>query len=114
MENPPLDSEASVDKKYWRKIDKIIIHHKFVNEARSWKGFDYALSPEVGAHARPEGNVMPICLPLPEFDSRRNSSLYMAGYGRRQIPHCLTDTSGPEKYEVTELGVIRLFVIVSK
>ena len=100
---PSLESEATVEKKYWRKIDKIIIHHKFINEARSWKGFDYALiklSPEHGKTSRPKGNVMPLCLPLPGFDARRNSSLYMAGYGRRRIPHCLTDASGPEKYEV--------------
>lgn len=111
MEVPSLESEAAVEKNYWRKIDKIIIHHKFINEARSWKGFDYALiklSPEHGKNARPEGNVMPICLPSPEFDTKSNDSLYMAGYGRRRIPHCLTDTSGPEKYEVIKLILIKI------
>ena len=103
MEQPSSDEDL-VKGRYWRKIDKIIIHNKFINEARSWKGFDYALLKLSSEHGKggspPEGNVMPVCLPLPNFDSRRNDSLFMAGYGRRTIPHCLTDASGPEKYEV--------------
>merc|ERR1712179_890353 len=31
------------DDKYWRAIEKIIIHSGFKTEALSWKGFDYAL-----------------------------------------------------------------------
>ena len=29
-----------------------------------------------------------------------NKNVYMAGFGRRQTPHCLTDMQGPEKFQV--------------
>merc|ERR1719158_2440115 len=51
MEYPQKGSRFIKEETYWRKVDKIIIHHKFINEARSWKGFDFALiklSPEHG------------------------------------------------------------------
>ena len=108
MEQPLKESGMLVRQRYWRKVDKIIIHSKFINEARSWQGFDYALvklSPEHGERGLPDGNVMPVCLPSPDFDARNNNSLFIAGYGRRSIPHCLTDTSGPEKYEVSLIEI---------
>ena len=40
MEQP---QDGINSKTYWRKVDKIIIHNKFINEARSWKGYDFAL-----------------------------------------------------------------------
>lgn len=101
MEQP---KEGINSKSYWRKVDKIIIHNKFINEARSWKGFDFALiklSPEHGK-LNPERAVMPVCLPSTGFESKSNESLFMAGYGRRSIPHCLTNTDGPEKFEVSK------------
>ena len=70
MEQPSSDEDL-VKGRYWRKIDKIIIHNKFINEARSWKGFDYALLKLSSEHGKggspPEGNVMPVCFPLPNF-----------------------------------------------
>ena len=111
MEYPQEGSKFIKEETYWRKVDKIIIHHKFINEARSWKGFDFALiklSPEHGSF-RPKNAVMPVCLPSNGFDVKSNESLYMAGYGRRSIPHCLTDTKGPEKFEVAELNIIIRF-----
>ena len=112
MEYPQEGSRFIKEETYWRKVDKIIIHHKFINEARSWKGFDFALiklSPEHGTF-RLKKAVMPVCLPSAGFDAKSNESLYMAGYGRRSIPHCITDTEGPEKFEVFELVTIIVFI----
>ena len=88
--------------KYWRKIEKIIIHKDFKGEALSWQGFDIALIKlelKNGMNIL-EGKTMPICLPNDDFDWYNNGSVFMAGYGRRRIPHCLTDLEGPEKFEV--------------
>ena len=87
---------------YWRKIEKIIIHKNFKNEALSWQGFDIALIKlEVGnGKSVPDGKIFPACLPSKGFNSYTNGSLFMAGYGRRNIPHCLTNSVGPEKFEV--------------
>ena len=107
MEQPFEGSQVRKEETYWRKVDKIIIHNKFINEARSWKGFDFALlklSPEHGT-IHPEKAVMPVCLPSTGFVAKSNDSLYMSGYGRRSIPHCLTDATGPEKYEVIESSI---------
>ena len=35
--------ELEEDSRYWRAIEKIIVHSGFKTEALSWKGFDYAL-----------------------------------------------------------------------
>ena len=88
--------------RYWRKIEKIIIHKKFKSEALSWQGFDIALIKLELKNGKdvPTGKVMPICLPTEDFDWYNNGSLWMAGYGRRSIPHCLTNLIGPEKFEV--------------
>ena len=48
----------------------------------------------------PKGNLIPICFigdGFPEFFSRNT---YVSGFGRRSIPHCLTDLNGPEAFEV--------------
>ena len=87
---------------YWRKIEKIIIHKKFKNEALSWQGFDIALIKlEIkNGKSVPEGKIMPACLPGRGFKAYNNDSLFMAGFGRRRIPHCLTNTIGPARFEV--------------
>ena len=92
---------------FWRQIDTVILHGKFDGEALSWKGYDLALiklSPpdnenDVLDHGD-EGTVAPICLPRPEFNDLNPDNLFMAGYGRRFIPHCLTDSNGPERFGV--------------
>ena len=92
----------NINDEYWRKIEKIIIHKKFKSEALSWQGYDVALIKlEVrNGKSVPEGNIMPVCLPTGGFQDHTNGSLFMAGYGRRRIPHCLTNTIGPEKFQV--------------
>ena len=87
---------------YWRKIEKIIIHKSFKNEALSWQGFDVALIKlEVkNGENVPEGNSLPVCLPGKGFESYNNQSLLMAGYGRRRIPHCITNMIGPERFQL--------------
>ena len=66
------------------------------------QGYDVALIKLEVKNGRsvPEGNVMPVCLATAEFQDHNNGSLFMAGYGRRRIPHCLTNTLGPEKFQV--------------
>ena len=42
--------------------------------------------------------VIPICLAAPGFSRRvLRGELLVAGFGRRQLPHCLTDKNGPEQ-----------------
>ena len=44
MENVDIRQRPNkTNNDYWRKIEKIIIHKKFKNEALSWQGFDIAL-----------------------------------------------------------------------
>ena len=103
MENVDIRQRPNkTNNDYWRKIEKIIIHKKFKNEALSWQGFDIALIKlEVdNGKSVPEGKIFPVCLPTKGFTSNTNGSLFMAGYGRRNIPHCLTNSVGPEKFEV--------------
>ena len=49
---------------------------------------------------RANGRIIPICLPGEGFPEFENDNVFMAGFGRRQIPHCLTDMQGPEKFQV--------------
>ena len=42
--------------------------------------------------------VIPICLAAPGFSRHViEGELLVAGFGRRQLPHCLTDKKGPEQ-----------------
>ena len=95
-------SENNTNNDYWRKVEKIIIHKNFKNEALSWQGFDIALIKLEVKNGRgiPKGKILPVCLPRDSFESYNNGSLFMAGYGRRNIPHCITNSIGPEKFEV--------------
>ena len=58
------------------------------------------LSKERGENRAP-GRVIPACLPGNNFPEFENKNVYMAGFGRRQTPHCLTDMQGPEKFQVS-------------
>ena len=103
MEKDDDDIQSKeVENGYWRKIEKIIIHKSFKNEALSWQGFDVALIKlEVkNGENVPEGNSLPVCLPGKGFESYNNQSLLMAGYGRRRIPHCITNMIGPERFQL--------------
>ena len=65
-------------------------------------GYDFVLiklSKERGENRAP-GRVIPACLPGNNFPEFENKNVYMAGFGRRQTPHCLTDMQGPEKFQV--------------
>ena len=92
----------NVTNSYWRRIEKIILHKGFKGDGFPWYGNDIALiklEPKGGTKV-PNGTIIPVCLPTKEFEDVKNESLYMAGYGRRRIPHCLTDAIGPEKFQV--------------
>lgn len=82
-------------------MDKIIIHGKYKGDFLIWQGSDLALlkmNPEW--ISLPKGaNLLPVCLiadGFPEFDQKHT---YASGFGRRRIPHCLTDMNGPEAFE---------------
>ena len=85
----------------WRKMEKVIIHKNYKSEALAWHGFDLALIKLERQNGKrvPKGQLVPACLPGQGFDDHNNNSLLMAGYGRRRIPHCLTNLLGPEKFE---------------
>ena len=99
MESDDPDLRKNND--YWRKMLKVIVHQNYKSEALAWHGFDLALIKLDLNNGKgvPKGNIIPACLPRKPFDDNNNNSLLMAGYGRRRIPHCLTNLEGPEKFE---------------
>ena len=100
MENKPSTNNKTRDD-YWRKMERIILHKNYLSEALSWQGHDVALIQLEGKNGRriPDGKMLPACLPINGFDDQNNNTLFSAGYGWRRIPHCLTDTNGPEKFQ---------------
>ena len=94
---------------YWREVEKVIVNSAFQKEALSWKGNDFSLiklSKSQYGGERPTRNggfIAPACLAekgFLEVDNTVPQSTFMAGFGRREIPYCITDDTGPESYEV--------------
>jgi len=89
---------------FWRKVKKIFLNPDFVSEALSWKGSDLALLelyPE--SYSDVNGKVLRICLPAPggpDNEDDYDREYRVAGYGRRRLPHCVTDGEGPEKFGI--------------
>ncbi len=82
-------------------MEKIIVNGNFLGEALSWKGADLALL-YLGdtTYGNPPGVVAPICLPKVNINwDDPDSKVFVSGYGRRKVPHCLTDHRGPEAFE---------------
>ena len=82
-----------------RRVVRLIKHKKFKSEALTWQGYDMALlelEPEVQFGM---GHSVPVCLPKPGQD-QFPGKWFVAGYGHRRIPHCMTDGEGPEAFEV--------------
>ncbi len=92
----------------WRRAEKVILHKKFQGEALSWKGYDFALlklAPRDSSASKsikdPRGIIAPACLASHKYNAGRHwRNTYFSGYGRRYIPHCLTNGAGPVKYGV--------------
>ena len=88
----------------WRKVKKLILHDKFVSEALSWQGYDLALLQLEKEHPfKVKGQVLQICLPKDEemdVTNNSNNNTFVAGYGYRHVPHCMTNDQGPETFEV--------------
>ncbi|TRY80097.1 hypothetical protein TCAL_17094 [Tigriopus californicus] len=85
----------------WRKVKRAILHRGFESESLSWRGFDIALvelEPGSFFHKSNEDGIVPVCLSSREVEP--SEQVEIAGYGRRYVPHCMTDESGPEKYAV--------------
>jgi len=102
----PIEQPEKISKDMYgafAKVDKMVFHPLFEDEAKSWKGGDVVLlhlSKERGAEIK--GNALPICLPTHEFDDfgTENGKTFMAGFGRRRLAHCVTDMHGPEKFAI--------------
>jgi len=103
------DSEEAREEGYghrWRPVEEVIVNGRFEGEALSWKGHDYALV-RLGPASQftdrlPPGTVAPACLARRGYGSgrrQRSNTAFFSGYGRRLIPHCLTDDRGPEAFE---------------
>jgi len=98
----PLSFEISKEEAHgWRTVEHVVLHPGFEGEALSWKGHDFALL-KLSAKARNEvpGSIVPICLPDKLEEDDPLGLLYVAGYGRRQLPHCVTNGAGPEKFGI--------------
>ena len=109
QEGDDYEAESEEDGRYWRTIEKIIVHSGFKTEALSWKGFDYALvklsKTDYGKQYPKDmgGMTVPVCLAehgFADIVTKNSKKVYMAGFGRREIPYCMTDAQGPESYEV--------------
>ena len=79
---PPEKLSKDMDGSF-AKVDKMVFHPVFEDEARSWKGGDVVLlhlSKDKGAKTK--GNALPICLPTHEFDDfgTENGKTFMAGW----------------------------------
>ncbi len=93
----------------WRTAEKVILHRKFQRGALIWKGYDFALLKFLPGNSAgssnsgkgPKGTVAPACLASRKYNAEKHQkNTYFTGYGRRYIPHCLTDGTGPVKYGV--------------
>ena len=86
----------------WRKVELAVMHPGFKGEALSWEGADIALLKlSSRTMAEVQGSIVPICLPVKTKSSKeRAGKMYVAGYGRRTLPHCVTNNAGPEKFGI--------------
>ena len=87
----------------WRRIETIIKHKGFETEATSWKGSDLALIKLVPApeslNSIPGDVTIPACIAGETFDDLSvGGDYFVAGFGRRESPHCITDDSGPVSF----------------
>ena len=88
----------------WRKVEKVFTQ-EYKGLSKIYKGNDLVLiklAPE--SETNTKKHYAPACLPdpsKPDFgEGDQDVDLYFAGYGRRRIPHCLTDGRGPDQYKV--------------
>ena len=73
------------------RIDKIILKGQFESEAFSWKGHDLALIKLEKSDLTESKNFSLICLPAKGNEPDHKSPIFMGGFGRKYVPHCLTD-----------------------
>jgi len=92
---------SSKDSYGWRKVEMMYIQN-YHGQSRIYQGNDILLAklaPEWGES--PENYIAPVCLPdpkKPDLKSDLSDQLYYIGLGRRRIPHCVTNSLGPDKY----------------
>ena len=90
----------------WRETERMIIHKNFTDVKLAWKGYDFGLlkfapSGKNDKKENPKGIVAPACLASKVYKTKKHQdNTYFSGYGRRYIPHCLTDGIGPVQYGV--------------
>ena len=80
----------------------VVIHPDFKGEALSWTGADLALL-KLSSWTMKEvkDSIVPICLLVRTKTTKDMAgTLFVAGYGRRTLPHCVTNDFGPEKFGI--------------
>ena len=76
-------------------------------------GYDFVLiklRKEIGTQ-HGEGKIIPVCLPGKNFPEFINEQVHMAGFGRREIPHCMTNMQGPEKFQVDKFWYLFCYTV---
>lgn len=88
----------------WRRVEKVIVDPAWKGETLSMYGNDLALlklDPKLeGPQA---GYAAPVCLPdpqQPDLKPDRSEELFFAGFGRRRLPHCITNMNGPDMFHL--------------
>jgi len=99
VEHPTIGDRKGME----RKVLKVILDSKFKGEALSWQGSDFALLQLAPLEKNSLKRKL-ACLPAKNSKLNTGDRLYIAGYGRRNLPHCLTDDKGPEKFESCASG----------
>ena len=101
------DSAKTIGSVYWEaQIKRTIVHSKYVRKKEgSWKGYDIAILQLSDWKKAPgAGPVAPVCLPSKGFTERflrkEKRRAKVSGYGKRQLPLCVTNTKGPEAFGV--------------
>lgn len=86
---------------FWRKIEQVIVHPGWKGLNDSWRGGDLILIKLAArAESTPDGYFAPVCLPEVHDELKQEDKLYIAGYGKRRIPYCVTDMHGPDTYGI--------------
>jgi len=98
----PVKSKGGM-RDIWRVAEKVYTLD-FKGENRIFEGNDLVLvklAPE--SETETLMYYTPACLPDPDkedFKEDLSDKLFFTGFGRRRIPHCVTDTAGPEEFNL--------------
>jgi len=100
IQRPIVEDGSVVKVMTWRLVRKIVLNDGFDGESHSWKGYDLALLQLYPVVKDDKGfpKIKPVCLPFKNMAPSGN--LLVSGFGKRKLPHCITDSQGPEKFGI--------------